>query len=489
MNNGPQLERLRLAIHGVNAPFSCAGKCLPKKPVALRFKDASRFLVERAPDCHKQVEALRPLIDRCEPATFGDKRRNRFDPRVREAVQLKAESDALAVENFDPASAGILDVIARELLPPDSSPVTAELYALNIYQSGGHFAPHKDTPRGEDMFGTLVVCLPSCFWRGALSLTHCGLVERFDWGSEITNQRKATQLHWAAFFGDVDHQIERVGLGARVTLTYLLRRGSRSMPSRSIPKRDLPSAIQEAWQGLVADTSFLPQGGVVGYPCRHLYHHDARFQVKQKPLDQHSANMLKGRDQLVAAAALQAGLNVTFAPYLFETCIDDTWQLDRFPTRQEKRKLTDQMDLSDLESALPIVGKSSEKVGDFGVTWLEEPPSAGTDEKRADSEDEGDGGNNGELPSAARLHSCEYCEWGYFGNEASYVDFYIYAALHIGIPTVGEGPRAKLLPTGRAKRKATGATRPVKKKAAAPKKSTQSQKGGASRSRKPPSNS
>jgi len=35
-------------------------------------------------------------------------------------------------------------------------------------------------------------------------------------------QAEPTRIHWAAFFGDVDHQIERVWGGLRVTLTYLL---------------------------------------------------------------------------------------------------------------------------------------------------------------------------------------------------------------------------------------------------------------------------
>ena len=49
-----------------------------------------------------------------------------------------------------------------------------------------------------------------------------------------------------------------------------------------------------------------------------------------------------------------------------------------------------------------------------------------------------------DLPVAERIHSCEYCEWGYFENEASEVDFYIYASLHVRIPKVGEGVRAGL---------------------------------------------
>ena len=446
MNDEIRLEKLRWAIHGVKAPFSCAGTFVPEKPLTLVFRDKSQFTVERMENGYEQVKALKPLIDRCQPATFGDKRRTRFDRKVRDAVQLKASDGCVSVEHFNPEKAGILDSIRRQMLPHDSPLITAELYALNVYTSGGHFAPHKDTPRGQDMFGTLVVCLPSQFWRGELVLNHRGLVQTFDWGAAIGMQREANQLHWVAFFGDVDHQIKRVGGGARVTLTYLLRRNATIEPSPTVVDQELAPTILEAWRALLADAKFLPQGGILAYPCCHLYHQDARFQVKQAPLDQRSVNMLKGRDQLVAATALQAGLDVSFAPYLFENCVDETWQLERCPTPKERSRMKRQMDLSALESALPIRGESSQKVGDFGVTWLEPPPSSGSGAVLGDSNTE----SRSERPVAGRLHSCEYCEWGYFGNEASDVDFYIYAALHVQIPKLGDGPRANIRRSARA---------------------------------------
>src|SRR5437879_10581228 len=39
----------------------------------------------------------------------------------------------------------------HDALPIFPEPLTAELYALNVYATGGHFVPHKDTPRGSDM--------------------------------------------------------------------------------------------------------------------------------------------------------------------------------------------------------------------------------------------------------------------------------------------------------------------------------------------------
>jgi hypothetical protein len=429
------LEDLQLAIHGVTAPFSCEGTFVPDKPITFVFKDGTRFEVTRAKSPFDQKNELKLLLEHCKPAPFGDGKKTRYDRAVRDALQLKAEGGAFSIENFDPESAGILKKVQRELIPHDPHQISAELYTVNVYTDGGHFAPHKDTPRGSDMFGTLVVCLPSQFENGKLVLSHRGVVQRFDWGRAIRAQQKPKQLHWVAFFGDVDHQIERIWFGARVTLTYLLRRGEGGALSRNAAREDLAPRVQEAWRALLADRAFLPKGGTLAYPCCHLYHQDARFQQEQSPITQDTVTMLKGRDHLVATTALQAGLKVTFNPYMFENCADETWQLDRFPTRNEEARLGSQMDSSDLENILPIRA-SSEQEGDFGVTWLEPPPTSDDASWRSESED--DSG----LPAAAHLHSCEFCPWGYFGNEASEVDLYTYAALHIKIPPLGRGLRA-----------------------------------------------
>ena len=435
MSDGATIEKLRLALHGVFSPFSCGGTFAPDRPVSLVFKDRTRIEVVLAENVHQQTGVLKPLLEHCKPAPFGAGKKTRYDRTVRDAVQLKAENGGFAVENFDPESAGVLKEIQRELVPYDPNPITAELYTVNVYMDGGHFAPHKDTPRGSDMFGTLVVCLPSRFGSGALVLTHRGAATRCDWAEAVRRQNNPTQLHWAAFFGDVDHQIKRVRSGARVTLTYLLRRGSDgAVQSRDVAGEEHAPRIQEAWRASLADPAFFPEGGTLGYPCCHLYHRDARFQQKQSPITLESVAMLKGRDHLAAASALQAGLKVTFHPYMFENCADETWQLDRFPTQEEKSRLRSQMDEIRLKNSLPIRA-SSEEEGDFGVRWLEPPPS--DDPSRFSKKTVEDG----ESAAAAHLHSCEYSPWGYFGNEGSEIDLYTYAALHIQVPPFGKGPR------------------------------------------------
>ncbi len=435
------LEDLRYAVHGLCAPFACGGTLVPDQPLTLCFQDKIQIPVQRAPRVFDQEQLLQPLVQRCTPAPFGKGRQTRYDRSVRNALQLKAEGGAFSVLHFDPQAAGILEQIRRELVPQDSSPLSAELYSLNIYASDGHFVPHKDTPRGSDMLGTLVVCLPSQFSNGALVVKHQGVFQTFDWSAAIQQQAEPTRLHWAAFFGDVDHQIERVWSGLRVTVTYLLRRGTGSAPLPVVAPEALPTLVQDKLRALLAERRFLPRGGTLAFPCVHLYHQDTRFQRQQQPLSQQTVSALKGRDYLIAATVLAEGLAVTFYPYLIEDCADETWQLARFPTPREQKALRRRMDPTDLEEALDIQA-SSEEAGDFDLTWVEPPPHfngrptmyPGAAADRAETQDP-------ELPALAHLHACEYSATGYFGNEGSDVDFYIYGALHVEIPPYGTGSR------------------------------------------------
>lgn len=73
------------------------------------------------------------------------------------------------------------------------------LLIQDIYEQKGHFKPHRDTPRGEDFVGTLVVCLPSYFSGGSFIVRHQNIKLEFDW-SEV-KEDKPTTLHWVAFFG------------------------------------------------------------------------------------------------------------------------------------------------------------------------------------------------------------------------------------------------------------------------------------------------
>jgi hypothetical protein len=135
----------------------------------------------------------------------------------------------------------------------------------------------------------------------------------------------------------------------------------------------LNTFVRQELRDLLDDRRFLARGGTLAFPCSHLYHQDARFQRKQRPLSRQTVSALKGRDHDVAAAALAEGLEVTLYPYMIETCADGTWQLDHFPTPREQAALGDRMDPTDLENAL-AVHESADDAGDFDVVWVDPPP-------------------------------------------------------------------------------------------------------------------
>src|ERR1017187_999278 len=438
------LDGLRRAVHGLRAPFTCGGTLVPEQPVTLCFPDKTQIPVLRAGDTFEQERLLRPLVERCAVAAFGGGRKTRYDLTVRDALAFKSAGGAFSVLHFDPAAMGILEQIRRELAPHLPDALTAELYNLNVYTRGGHFVPHKDTPRGSDMLGTLVVCLPSQFSHGAFVVKHHGVFQTYDWGQAIREQAEPARIHWAAFFGDVDHQIERVWGGLRLTSTYLIRRGANTGRS-TVPGRGreaLNTLVRQELRALLDDRKFLAKGGTLAFPCSHLYHRDARFQRRQHPLSRQTLSALKGRDHEVAVAAMDEGLNVTLDPYMIETCADETWQLDHFPTAREKAALGYQMAGADFEDAL-AVRASSEDAGDFDVVWVDPPPHfSGQPTMYPEIAEGRPPVADPDLPALMHLHACEYSATGYFGNEGSEIDLYVYGALHVAIPPYAKGGRA-----------------------------------------------
>lgn len=434
------LDELERLAHGINAPFVCGGSIVPEAPVSLRFKDGAELAVSRQANILEQAKALEPLVARCGKAPFGRGRRTLYDPAVRDALQLKAADGAFAVQNFDPLRSGILDAIRSQLAPLDPNPLSAELYSLNVYGSGGHFQPHKDTPRGGDMMGSLVICLPSQFVFGSFVVSHHGVHKIFDWAEDIRHQADPTALHWAAFFGDVDHAIREVFGGLRVTLTYILRRGEGAQPVPQPP--DAPAELlHRRLVTAVADRHFLPRGGILGFPCFHMYSQEPWLQRKRGPLGKAAALKLKGRDQQIALAAMEAGLSVSLQPYLTESCADLTWQLNSFPSPASLDRLGYRVGPDDLEHALSIASEP-DAPADFGVTWIGQTPrfNFGAQKPQPMSEKESENPQPDE-PALRQIHACEYSHTGYFGNEGGDTEFYVYAALQVTVPSLGEATR------------------------------------------------
>lgn len=383
------LDKIRAATDALAARadaltrnFVSSGSFAQRRPLTIRFADGESIPIGRRP---LDKRTLEPLLARLGPAPVGKGRETVVDPEVRRAQSAKA-AGLFTVEGFD--FGAVLKKIARELTPDAPKAPTAELLDVHVYEQGGHFEPHKDTPRGADMIGTLVVCLPSRFRGGALRVGEGDEQEEFDWGEALHSDGSEPQIYWAAFFSDVDHAIAPVTNGRRVTLTYVLRRAAAEV---------VPTATSDGTAALAEELTraaqTLPAPLTLAFPCRHLYADSALAD---------GIATLRGRDREVARAALAAGLTARVRPYLALGSPDDASfvPLERAPARQELQRLPDQVSPEDLESwqcdhqatVVPV------------ARWYRK-----------------------------HVATREYSETGYFGNEGGDLDFYRCAAVEVEI--------------------------------------------------------
>lgn len=159
------------------------------------------------------------LVEHAEDAPFGDRGETVLDPGVRQAKRLRARG-AADVSGFDVAA--LLPAIEAALSPRVH--LEARLEDVIVYEEGGKFARHKDTPRTARLVGTLVVGLPVAHTGGGFTIVDGGSPHMVDWSGAPPDPRA---LRWVALFSDVDHEIAPVTSGARVTLVYSLVRSDR----------------------------------------------------------------------------------------------------------------------------------------------------------------------------------------------------------------------------------------------------------------------
>lgn len=114
------------------------------------------------------------------------------------------------------------------------------------------------------MFGSLVLCLPSTFKGGQLSIKHKSCQKVYDWGAGAHDSQ---QIQWAAFYSDCTHEILPVTEGARVTLTYGLYVDAMTSQDHLNGTTKFSDSLAEA----VKEPGFMEQGGILGFACEHAY--------------------------------------------------------------------------------------------------------------------------------------------------------------------------------------------------------------------------
>lgn len=177
----------------------------------------------------------------CFPAHYGHATELVYDETYRLAREILPGSFELNFNPLEP-SYGIISTIEAVF----GIRARTELYKINSYCSGGLFRPHKDTPRGEDHIGTLVIALPSPFEGGHLILRHGSFENVIDW-STLGRGDRPDDLHWVFFYSDIEHEVRPVTSGYRLTVSY-------NVYGYRVPRRaDISSSPWYAADGDTAD--------------------------------------------------------------------------------------------------------------------------------------------------------------------------------------------------------------------------------------------
>ncbi|KZV90431.1 hypothetical protein EXIGLDRAFT_837831 [Exidia glandulosa HHB12029] len=305
------------------------------------FLDKEPFRVNLSKDAASEAD-LQKLAAACDAATFGMDQKDVLDESYRKAGKLDKADFGL---NLDIVSAGLLQAVQNALFGWEDQPrnIKAELYKLNVYGPGSFFKAHKDTPRGDDMFGSLVLNFPTKHEGGALVLRHDGREHVHD--ASAAAYTSPEQVSWVAFYSDVEHEVLPVKSGHRITLTYNLyfTEGLTAVPS-------LPSieSLQLAFQNVLKDETFFPAGGRLGFGLKHQYPVPTKVDWKQrKKALQDLSHVLKGGDRAIFHTAHLLGLQPKLAMaynfgrtgvYLLDSVYSGDGQVDSWAEEMEWRK-------------------------------------------------------------------------------------------------------------------------------------------------------
>eukprot|EP01135_Chromosphaera_perkinsii_P006212 Nk52_evm1s454 gene=Nk52_evmTU1s454 len=196
--------------------------------------------------------------------------------------------------------------------------------------------------------------------------------------------------------------------------------------------------LQEA----VNNPNFLPDGGLVGFPCLHLYERDSEMPpikdpTGEKPIRMASDLHLKGSDVLLYVASSMLNLEPQVIRMLTENLCDDRFVVPKLPTLKEAQKMTKSVSICRGMRArglsyeeIPEADEGHVTSGDsasFGVLWVFDLPKPDVMQRRRAC--------SKPVPMMRPVLDCFLSGTDYFGNEASEATIYAHAAIVIKFPS------------------------------------------------------
>ncbi|ORY40265.1 hypothetical protein BCR33DRAFT_373634 [Rhizoclosmatium globosum] len=309
------VKGLRNVLLDMQAPFCVGGRVqvTSQAPVSVFFEldhDNKESSVMGSKKITFPLEAaslaVNDVLEASSPAAFGYKSETVVDNTYRKAWKIDGSNISTT---FDVYGSGIVEQIQKTLLASGAG-VRAELHKLNVYGPEGFFKSHVDTPISDEMFGSLVVCLPVEFEGGVLKVTKEHNTKTFNWGSSTKDISGASWIQWAAFFSDCPHEISPVQSGHRITLTYNL---FKTAPTQFL-FTDLTTQDNLFYSYLktsIANPKFFETGAIFLFHCEHAY----QIPANPDPSLRHPIlHMLKGTDMQLFQSAVACDLQVFLKP-------------------------------------------------------------------------------------------------------------------------------------------------------------------------------
>jgi len=207
-------------------------------------------------------QAKRLIAVAAERAPYGRGDRTLIDESVRKVWQVAPDKVAISGQGWQTALEEVVEECAHGL-GCDPKKTGAEFYKLLVYDTGGFFAAHRDTEKSAGMFGTLVISLPSAHEGGELLIRHAGREKTVDLRSTAPSE-----IRYAAFYADCEHEVRPVTKGYRVCLVYnLVQKKGKNSPATPDHRPETAAAVKilQSW----ADSDEKPDKLV--YLLEHQY--------------------------------------------------------------------------------------------------------------------------------------------------------------------------------------------------------------------------
>ncbi|QOY89571.1 2OG-Fe(II) oxygenase [Paludibaculum fermentans] len=345
-----ELQPLEAILSGVRRPgeFFVAGTLeIPMPRVEVEGAGALSFPIP--------VPQIQAMLQHAVRAPYGRGADTIVDTSVRKVWQIAPDAVKVSgkswAASFDSILAKVIDGLGCH-----GKSVSAELYKMLVYDRGGFFLPHRDTEKTTGMFGTLVVTLPTFHRGGALRIRHAD--------RQVTLETHATdpsEVSFAAFYSDCEHEVLPVQAGHRVCLLYnLIHEGSKGKrqllkaPNYEPQVADAAMILEAYWKSPAAPFK-------IAWLLEHHYSPAGLAFASLKGADAARAQALvqaAGRANCVAhlgvvhivetgAAELEGGYfhdqwddeqEDEDEPEDFESvCVDDTWQfLDEWRDTEDR---------------------------------------------------------------------------------------------------------------------------------------------------------